>query len=70
MRRAFNLPFAQIESIICGLLPRGAAEQQWWCANGLDDHHAPHHRAWLDAGFEAIPEPKAERVYFRKRTTR
>ena len=65
-----DLRFAQIESIIGGLLPRGAADPQWWYISGPTDDQAPHRRAWLDAGFEAIAEPKAERVYFRKRTSR
>ncbi|CAH0351824.1 MULTISPECIES: hypothetical protein [unclassified Sphingobium] len=63
-----ELGFAQIESIIGGLLPRGAAEPEWWCAKGDADCSAPQRRAWLDAGFEALAEPKTERVYFRKRT--
>ena len=62
-----ELGFAQIESIISGLLPGAAAEPQWWCVTGKADCSAPHRRAWLEAGFEAIAEPKAERVYFRKR---
>lgn len=61
---------AQIESIIGGLLPRRAAEPEWWCAKGHADCIAPHRRAWLDAGFDAIAEPRAARVYFRKRTAR
>ncbi|RIV83993.1 hypothetical protein D2V17_12250 [Aurantiacibacter xanthus] len=64
-----ELRFAHIEDIIGGLLPRGAAEPEWWCANGRADAHAPHRRAWLDAGFEAIAEPKAETVYFKRRPT-
>lgn len=63
-----ELGFMQIESIIGGLLPRGAAEPEWWCVNGRADRNAPHRRAWLDAGFEAIAEPKAERVYFRRQS--
>jgi len=35
--------------------------------NECKDFHTPHRRAWLEAGFEAIAEPKTERVYFRKR---
>jgi hypothetical protein len=63
-----ELGFTHIESIIGGLLPRGAAEPQWWGAHGDDARSSPHRRAWLEAGFDAIAEPKAERVYFRKRT--
>jgi hypothetical protein len=63
-----ELGFAQIENIIGGLLPRGAAEPEWWCANGHADRDAPRRRAWLEAGFEAVAKIKAERVYFRKRT--
>lgn len=62
-----ELGFAHIESIIGGLLPRGATEPQWWCAGRHADCSAPHRRAWLEAGFDAFAEPKAERVYFRKR---
>ena len=40
-----ELGFAQIESIIGGLLPRGAGEREWWCANGQADCSAPHRRA-------------------------
>lgn len=64
-----ELSFTQIESIIRGLLPGGAAESRWWCVDEHGDRGAPHRRAWLDAGFEAVPEPKVERVYFRRRTT-
>ena len=62
-----ELGFAHIESIIGGLLPRAAAKAEWWHVNGCKDSHTPHHSAWLEAGFEAIAEPKTERVYFRKR---
>lgn len=62
-----ELGFAHIESIIGGLLPRGATEPEWWCVNERADRQAPHRRAWLEAGFDAIAEPKTERVYFRKR---
>lgn len=62
-----ELGFAQIEGIIGGLLPRGATDPGWWGINNHADCGAPHRRAWLEAGFDAIAEPKAERVYFRKR---
>lgn len=62
-----ELSFTQIESIIRGLLPRGAGDETWWCVNCHADRSAPHRRVWLDAGFDAIAEPKAEKVYFRRR---
>ena len=62
-----ELSFTQIESIIRGLLPRGAGDEAWWCVNGHADRSAPHRRVWLDAGFDAIAKPKAEKVYFRRR---
>lgn len=62
-----ELSFTQIEGILRALLPRGAGEPQWWCATGNADCSAPHRRAWLDAGFDALAEPKTERVYFRRR---
>lgn len=63
-----ELSFAQIETIIRGLLPRGAGDEAWWCVNCPADRSAPHRRVWLDAGFDAIAEPKAEKVYFRRQT--
>lgn len=63
-----ELSFNQIESLIGGLLPRGAAAPEWWCINGHADRSTPHRRVWLEAGFDAIAEPKAEKVYFRRRS--
>lgn len=40
-----ELGFTHIESIIGGLLPRGAAEPQWWGAHGDDPRSSPHRRA-------------------------
>lgn len=65
-----ELGFAHIENIIGALLPRGATEAEWWREAGQPDHGAPHRRAWIDAGFEAIAEPRTERVYFRRRSAR
>jgi hypothetical protein len=62
-----ELGFAQIEDIIRGLLPRGAADAEWWSTGEQVEAHRPHQRAWLDAGFEAVAELATERVYFRKR---
>jgi hypothetical protein len=62
-----ELGFAHIENIIGGLLPHAASGAEWWCANGEADCRAPHRRAWLDAGFDAIAEPSTERVFFRRR---
>lgn len=61
-----ELNFAQIEGIIRGVLPRAAAQADWWSAAEPSEIHAPHRRAWRDAGFEAVVEPTRERVYFRK----
>lgn len=58
-----ELSYAQIEGIISGLLPRGAAEPEWWRPG---DREAPHQTAWLQAGFEAVADTRAERVYFKR----
>src|SRR3546814_20692911 len=62
-----ELSFAQIEGIINALLPNAAAEPEWWFAEESADRRAPHRRVWIEAGFDAVAEPRAERVYFRKR---
>ncbi|WP_439569645.1 DUF7662 domain-containing protein [Sphingopyxis sp.] len=59
-----ELSFAQIEGIIRGGLPRGAADAQWWRADGQPG--SPHRRAWIEAGFEATADLCTERVYFRR----
>ena len=62
-----ELTFAQIEGIINALLPNAAAKPGWWQVDGASGRLAPHQRAWVDAGFDVIAEPHAERVYFKKR---
>src|SRR3546814_10431477 len=64
---ALPICFAQIEGIINALLPNAAAEPEWWFAEESADRRAPHRRVWIEAGFDAVAEPRAERVYFRKR---
>jgi len=59
-----ELSFAQIEGIINALLPNAVAEPEWWCADAGADRRAPHRRVWIEAGFDAIAEPRDERVYF------
>lgn len=60
-----ELSFAQIEDIVRGLLPRAASDLQWWSMDEQAD--PPHRRAWREAGFDAIADMAAERVYFRRR---
>ena len=60
-----ELSFAQIESIVRGLLPRAAADPQWWYMD--EQAEPPHRRAWREAGFDAIADMAAERVYFQRR---
>ncbi len=61
-----ELGFAQIEGIIRGILPNAAAETQWWTADA-GEPPAQHQLAWIEAGFDAIPAPRENRVYFRRR---
>lgn len=60
-----ELSLAQIENILRGVLPRAASDPQWWSMNGQDE--PPHRRAWREAGFDAVPDMAADRVYFQRR---
>ena len=63
-----DIGFAQIEDIIRGILPRAAAGIDWWSTAEHTGTYPPHQRAWIDAGFDAVAEPVAERVFFRRRS--
>ena len=60
------LSFTEIERIIGGMLPNGAARAQWW-----DDVAAPEPRhvqraAWRDAGYRACLIAGADKVRFER----
>lgn len=54
-----DLSFRDIERKLGALLPKAALIDSWWSpAAGVQS------QAWLDAGFEATPLIKSERVLF------
>jgi hypothetical protein len=56
-----DLTFGEIERLIGALLPNRAAHSSWWTgASGL------HSQAWTSVGFEAVPSPRQDRVFFRR----
>lgn len=56
---AVDLTFRDIERLVGAFLPKAALSDAWWGAEaGVQS------RAWGEAGFEARPDPKSERVLF------
>jgi hypothetical protein len=61
-----ELSFADIERIIRALLPHCAADASWWTNERKFERGFVQCRAWLDAGFEAEPAVRGEKVVFRR----
>jgi hypothetical protein len=54
--------FAEIEEVLGFPLPKAAQQSAWWTGGGK-----PHHRAWLDSGWEVGELDKAAgAVHFRR----
>ena len=60
------LSFAEIERIIGGMLPNGAARPQWWESVAPPDQRHVQHAAWRDAGYDAFLMTGAEKVRFKR----
>lgn len=60
----YEMSFRDIEGVIHALLPKSAAQPQWW-SEGNDAAAAPVQcRAWLTAGYSACLVKGADRVVF------
>jgi hypothetical protein len=64
---AVLLSFNEIDGLIGGLLPKGAARPDWWATDG--DAKQVQQAAWRETGFTAILIPREDRVRF-SRTAR
>ena len=65
---SYEMSFRDIERVLGQLLPKSAQRPEWW-AN--EDSPATRHvqcKAWLRAGYRAVPQTHAERVLFERRT--
>ena len=64
---SYEMSFRDIERVLGQLLPKSAQRPEWW-AN--EDSPATRHvqcKAWLRAGYRAIPQVHSERVRFERR---
>jgi hypothetical protein len=57
------LTFAEIENLLTAFLPKSARHLDWWSNEAASPVQS---RAWMDAGYIALPEVARERVVFRK----
>src|SRR5688572_13250206 len=60
------LSFAEIERIIGGMLPNGAARPQWWSDAGPTDQRHVQRAAWRDAGYDAYLLAGVDKVRFKR----
>ena len=60
------LSFDEIERIIGGMLPNGAARPQWWSDAGPVDPRHVQQAAWRAAGYDAFLLTGAEKVRFKR----
>lgn len=62
----FELSFAEMERKIGYMLPKSASDARWWATAKETVDRQVQHRAWDDAGFEAVLIAGADRVRFRR----
>lgn len=55
------LSFAEIERIICAVLPQAAGDTAWWTSE-----NTPQSKAWKSAGYEVEVDPNNETVTFQR----
>jgi hypothetical protein len=60
-----ELSFWEIERMLNALLPRGAAQPEWWANDAVDIPTHVQIAAWRDAGYTASLLP-GERVLFER----
>ena len=60
------LSFTEIERIIGGMLPNGAARAQWWDSASQPAPRHVQQAAWREAGFQASLVAGADKVRFEK----
>ena len=63
----YEMTFRDIERVLASLLPKSAQRLEWWANETSPDTRHVQCRAWLDAGFSAVPIKGAERVRFERR---
>ncbi|HEY1926640.1 MAG TPA: hypothetical protein VGG92_04175 [Caulobacteraceae bacterium] len=64
---SYEMSFRDIERILTVLLPKSAQRPEWWGnETGPPSWHIQC-KAWLAAGFHAVPQVTQERVRFERR---
>ncbi|TAL28148.1 MAG: hypothetical protein EPN98_23910 [Phenylobacterium sp.] len=63
----YEMTFRDIERVLGELLPRSAHRPEWWANEQDPTTRHVQSKAWLRAGFRALPLTPAERVRFERR---
>jgi len=61
-----DLTFRDLEILLKAMLPRGAADPEWWTNEANPKTRYEQRLSWLNAGFEATLVKGKERVLFRR----
>lgn len=61
-----ELSFVEMERKIGYMLPKSASLPQWWASPSEPATAPVQHKAWADAGFDAVLIAGADRVRFRR----
>jgi hypothetical protein len=63
---SYEMSFRDIERVLGELLPKSARRAEWWANEQSPDTRHVQCKAWLRAGYRALPQPSAERVRFER----
>jgi hypothetical protein len=62
----YEMTFRDIERVLGSLLPKSARRPEWWANEQNPETRHVQCRAWLRAGYQAVPQTFAERVRFER----
>ncbi|MGH6963730.1 MAG: DUF7662 domain-containing protein [Phenylobacterium sp.] len=62
----YEMTFRDIERVLGSLLPKSAQRSDWWANEQTPATCHIQCKAWLRAGFRAVPQSASERVRFER----
>jgi hypothetical protein len=62
----YEMTFRDIERVLGALLPKIAHRPEWWANEQTPKTRHVQCKAWLRAGYRAVPQTHAERVRFER----
>ena len=62
----YEMSFRDIERVLGALLPKSAQRPEWWANEQNPTTRHVQSKAWLRAGYRAVPQTQSERVRFER----